>query len=82
MTKDNIEFIEAAKVLSDEELEAVVGGKDTYYSIGEVVKGEYGDYRTFTYYDECKKETAHLDCPLGKVDGMIERLKNRGLAVL
>ncbi len=82
MTKDNKEFIDTAKVLSDEELDAVVGGTQSYYSVGEIIKGEYGEYRMFTYYDENKKETAHLDCPLGKVDAMIERLNKRGLSAL
>lgn len=79
MTK---EFIDAAKVLSDEELDAVVGGQSIYYSVGEVVKGKYGDYRTITYYDESKKATSHLDCPLGKVDAMIQRLADRGMSAL
>lgn len=82
MTKDNKEFIDTAKVLSDEELDAVVGGTQSYYSVGEIIKGEYGEYRMFTYYDENKKEISHLDCPLGKVDAMIKRLNERGLTAL
>ncbi|WP_299449470.1 bacteriocin [uncultured Phascolarctobacterium sp.] len=82
MTKKDEVFIEPAKVLSDEELDAVVGGTQSYYSVGEITKGEYGEYRMITYYDENKKETAHLDCPLGKVDAMIERLNKRGLSAL
>ena len=82
MTKKDEVFIEPAKVLSDEELDAVVGGTQSYYSVGEITKGEYGEYRMITYYDENKKETAHLDCPLGKVDAMIKRLNERGLSAL
>ena len=78
MTKDNKEFIDTAKVLSDEELDAVVGGVRSYYSVGEITKDKYGEYRMITYYDENKKEISHLDCPLGKVDAMIKRLNERG----
>lgn len=82
MTKKDEVFIEPAKVLSDEELDAVVGGTQSYYSVGEITKGEYGEYRMITYYDENKKEISHLDCPLGKVDAMIKRLNERGLSAL
>ncbi len=82
MTKDNKEFIDTAKVLSDEELDAVVGGVRSYYSVGEITKDKYGEYRMITYYDENKKEISHLDCPLGKVDAMIKRLNERGLSAL
>ncbi len=82
MTKDNKEFIDTAKVLSDEELDAVVGGVRSYYSVGEITKDKYGEYRMITYYDENKKEISHLDCPLGKVDAMIKRLNERGLTAL
>lgn len=77
MSNDNNEF-----VLSDEELGLVTGGASLFYSVGDTVKGEYGEYKVFTYYDENKKATAHLDCPVGKVDAMIERLNGRGMTLI
>lgn len=77
MAKDDKEFM-----LSDEDLAAVTGGASTFYSVGDPVKGEYGEYRVITYYDENKKATAHIDCPIGKVDGMMERLNGRGMTFI
>lgn len=50
-----------------------------FYSVGENQKGQDGEYKLFTYYNEKKEVTGRLRCPLDKVEGSIERLNNRGM---